>query len=325
MTGLLAIVPVDDGEVCVGGLEAIAEANGRCILIGSRTESALETVFDRATEVSLIEAGPFQPAAWSQVLTNSSFLGVVDFASEADQPVIILPGSPDGRHLAPRIAHLLDWPLVSGATQVDRRRAIVASNDGQLEHDVILGRPAVVVLQPGIGGPVDDSGSDDVIVVEETLRLEAGNDAELIELLAADPATIDLAEAKRVVAGGAGVGSSASLDLLGTIGLALGASLGATRVLSDAGWIAHSRQIGTTGTEIDPEVYLAVGISGAVQHLMGIGDPTHVIAVNTDASCPMMTRANLAIVTDAPAYLIELAKRLGIDQQGIQEQGVAHE
>ncbi len=135
----------------------------------------------------------------------------------------------------------------------------------------------------------------------------------MLELLPADPATIDLAEAKRVVAGGAGLGSAASLDLLGKVGLALGAGLGATRVLSDAGWISHARQIGTTGTEIDPEVYLAVGISGAVQHIMGIGDPEHVISVNTDASCPMMARADLAIVTDAPAFVAEMAKRLGVE------------
>ncbi len=311
MNSLVAIVPIDDGNVGVGGEEAIAEAGGRCILIGTRTEAALESVFAIATEVSLIEAGPYRPAAWAQVLTTSSFLGVVESSAEVDQPVIIVPGSADGRHLAPRIAHLLDWPLVSGAVQVDARRAIVAGNDGLLEHDVILSRPAVVVLQPGVRG-VPDDGTDDVIVIEETLRLEPSTDAELIEVIPADPATIDLAEAKRVVAGGAGLGSAASLELLGEIGLALGASLGATRVLSDAGWIGHHRQIGTTGTEIDPEVYLAVGISGAVQHIMGIGDPDHVIAVNTDASCPMMSRADLAIVTDAPAYLIELAKRLGV-------------
>ncbi len=310
MTGLVAIVPVDDGQVCVGGDEAIAEAGGRCLLIGQGTEAALQDLVGLATEVTLIEAGSFQPAAWAGVLADSSFI-------EADEPVIIIPGSPDGRHLAPRLAHLLGLPLVNGAVQIDERRAVVASFDAQLEHDVILGRAAVVVLQPGVRGVPDAAGdaaagNDTMVVVEEHLRLAPGNDAELIEMLPADPATIDLAEAKRVVAGGAGLGSQANLELLGEVGLSLGASLGATRVLSDAGWISHSRQIGTTGTEIDPDLYVAVGISGAVQHIMGIGDPTHVISVNTDASCPMMTRADLAIVTDAPAYLTELAARLGL-------------
>ncbi len=320
MRPVVAIVPVDDGQLCVGGDEAIAEAGGRCLLIGDGTADALASVFGLATEVGLIEAGPFRPAAWASVLADSSFIGVMQFVDEADQPVVIVPGSPDGRHLAPRLAHMLGWPLVHGAVRVDGRRAIVAEFDGQTEHDVILGEPAIVVMQPGVRGvPHDSAGAavaettDDLIVVEEALRLTDSADAEMLDLLPADPATIDLAEAKRVVAGGAGLGSAASLDLLGKVGLALGAGLGATRVLSDAGWISHARQIGTTGTEIDPEVYLAVGISGAVQHIMGIGDPEHVISVNTDASCPMMARADLAIVTDAPAFVAEMAKRLGVE------------
>ena len=103
------------------------------------------------------------------------------------------------------------------------------------------------------------------------------------------------------------------MALLGRVGLALGCSAGGTRVITDWGWLPFERQIGTTGVTVHPELYLAFGISGAVQHVAGLGDPDHVIAVNTDASCPMMSVADLAIVTDAPALVAELALRLGVD------------
>ncbi len=300
MSALVAVVPVDAGELAVGGDEVIAEAGGRCVLIGSGVESAVAAVAGLATEVVPIEIGPFLPASWADALA-----GVLDH----EEATLVLPGSPDGRDLAPRLAHLLDRPLVSGAVRVDDRRAVVVAHGG-VERDVVLRRPAVVVMLTGVRA-VEFGDDLDLISIDVSFSVSDDvTDAEILEILPADPATIDLAEARRVVAGGAGLGSAAALDRLGEVGLALGASLGATRVLTDAGWIAHTRQIGTTGVEIDPVFYLAVGISGAVQHLMGIGDPEHVIAVNTDPSCPMMNRADLALVTDAPAFVEALAQLL---------------
>jgi len=97
---------------------------------------------------------------------------------------------------------------------------------------------------------------------------------------------------------------------LGDVAAALDASMGATRVITDRGWIEHSRQIGTTGVVVDPQLYLAFGISGAVQHTAGLGDPSHIISVNTDRYCPMMELADLAVVADANETLDALAELL---------------
>ena len=129
-------------------------------------------------------------------------------------------------------------------------------------------------------------------------------------VLPPDPATIDLAEATRIVGGGAGLDGPARMTQLGRVGAALGASTGATRVLTDRGWAAHERQIGTTGVVVNPRLYLAFGISGAVQHTSGLGNPDHVISVNTDGHCPMMQLADLAIIGDANAVLDELERVL---------------
>ena len=82
---------------------------------------------------------------------------------------------------------------------------------------------------------------------------------------------------------------------------------------TDAGWIGYERQIGTTGVAIDPELYVAFGISGASQHVGGLGAPRHVVSVNTDQSSPMTAMADLGLVTDAGALLRELARRLGVE------------
>ncbi|MEZ5250702.1 MAG: FAD-binding protein [Ilumatobacteraceae bacterium] len=99
---------------------------------------------------------------------------------------------------------------------------------------------------------------------------------------------------------------AAQFDQLAALGARLGASVGATRVITDRGWIGHERQIGTTGVVVDPDLYLAFGISGAVQHTSGLGHPDHVVSVNTDAHCPMMQLADLAVVADANEVLTEL-------------------
>jgi electron transfer flavoprotein alpha subunit len=131
-------------------------------------------------------------------------------------------------------------------------------------------------------------------------------DAHVERVLAPDAATIDLAEAGRIVGGGAGLSSSARFEQLAELGDRLGASVGATRVITDRGWVGHERQIGTTGVVVAPELYLAFGISGAVQHTSGLGHPDHVISVNVDAHCPMMQLADLGVVADANEVLTEL-------------------
>jgi electron transfer flavoprotein alpha subunit len=147
-------------------------------------------------------------------------------------------------------------------------------------------------------------------------------DVEVLEVLEPDPATMDLGEARRVLGGGAGlvarsgalagVAPAAAFALLAGVAAALGASAGATRVVTDAGWMGYDRQIGTTGVTLDPELYIAFGVSGAKQHTGGLGAPRHVVSVNTDASCPMTAMADLGLVTDAGALLVELARRLGV-------------
>jgi electron transfer flavoprotein alpha subunit len=159
------------------------------------------------------------------------------------------------------------------------------------------------------------------VVFTDLLALEwpDSTDVEVLEVLPPDPATMDLAEAPRIIGGGAGLmaeDAQARFVQLAAVGEAIGASMGATRVVTDAGWVGHERQIGTTGVAVDPDLYLAFGISGAVQHTAGLGHPDHIVSVNVDQHCPMMAMADLAVVADAPAVLAALAERLGVVASG---------
>jgi electron transfer flavoprotein alpha subunit len=255
-----------------------------------------------------------------------------------DETLVVLPSSPDGRDLAPRLAAATGRPLVARALSTDDDgqsvRASVARIDDRVLIPVEVHGPAVVTLAvsgrhaphvgdgdaaPGghleelsfaFGGGVPDGPCDD----------GPGGDPDLIELLEPDLRTMDLADATRVVAGGAGL--VAGLDdlratevftLLGTVAAALGGSAGATRVATDAGWTGYERQIGTTGVTVDPDLYVALGVSGAAQHTGGLGAPRHVVSVNIDPSCPMTAMADLGLVTDAGELLAELGRRLDVD------------
>ncbi len=297
---MIALVPVRDGTLPVGADEAIAEAGGRAALIGEGTRAAAEQA-RTARELVAWEAGAFRPAAWARALAGRLY----------DEPVVLLPAAPDGRDLAPRLAHAMGRPLLAGAVAVREDRATLVCYGGLLMQDVTVDDRVVATLQPGVRGIArDELVSQPPAVEAEWLELTEVHDPELLELLSADPETIDLAEAPRVMAGGHGLGSADAFADLADVARLLGASLGATRVATDAGWAPFERQIGTTGVAIDPELYIAMGISGAVQHTAGLGRPSHVVSVNLDLSCPMMEMADLAIVAEARGLLAELRVRL---------------
>ena len=322
--GAVAVVFARDGRLPVGSAEAVAEAGGRALVIGSGAEAAARAV-PGLVHARWAETGPgFRPGALARLLAPVL----------ASETLVVLPASPDGRDLAPRVAAATDRPLVARALAAavhedgtGRRvvHASVARVDDRVLVPVEVHGPAVVTLAVG-GRPAvhGDSAPLDAVVEELVMAHERAEDRaepELVDLLAPDLRTMDLADATRVLAGGAGLVSglddrqaTGTFTLLTSVAAALGGSAGATRVATDAGWTGYERQIGTTGVTVDPDLYVALGVSGAAQHTGGLGTPRHVVSVNTDSSCPMTAMADLGLVTDAGALLAELARRLGVDR-----------
>jgi len=302
---MLAVVPVRDGVLPAGADETVAECDGRAVLAGSAPRA--DDLVGVARDVRLVELGPFAPARWADTL-----------AELVDDDVLVLPASPDGRDLAPRLAHRLGRPLLAGAMSVTPSFVRLVRGGGLELHDVPIDGPVVATLQPGVRGVATSEGFApsegfvrDIPAPSPRMTENPRMDADVVEVLPPDVATMDLAEAKRIFAGGAGLDASERLGQLATVAARVGATTGATRVVTDRGWTDHARQIGTTGVAVDPELYVAFAISGAVQHTAGLGDPDHIVCVNTDPHCPMMQMADLAVVSDANAVLDELEQRLG--------------
>jgi electron transfer flavoprotein alpha subunit len=298
----IAVVPVRAATLPAGAEETIAEAGGVVLLAGAGTAEAAVGLAVDAVSVAIAEIGEPAFGAWAAALAPVL----------AGYHAVLLPASADGRDLAPRLAAALDRPLLAGATWYRDGEVRIARHGGLLMDHVAADGPVVVTLQPGVRGTEPRRRGRPV---PEPVTVEPGgrHDAVVLEVTPPDPGTMDLAESKRIVAGGAGLRGPGDFRLLDRVAAALGASMGATRVVADLGWVAHERYIGTTGVAVNPDLYVALGISGAVQHVTGLGAPRHVVAVNTDPSCPMTALADLALVTDAPALLEELARRLGAE------------
>jgi electron transfer flavoprotein alpha subunit len=301
----LAVIVVRDGELPAGADETVAEAGGAALVLGSGTREAAGGL-DSASRAWLLERSSVAPGAVASTLAQ--VLSGVD--------MVLLPASADGRDLAPRLAAVMGRALLAGAVRCGPHEVELTRLDDRLSLRVAVDGPVVVTLRPGFRGKPEQVTLAEVTALALPAH-SAAPDAEIVEVLQPEPSTVDLAEARRILGGGAGLVPAgadgvAMMRLLADVAAALAASAGATRVVTDAGWMSYDRQIGTTGVAVSPELYVAFGISGAAQHVGGLGAPEHVVSVNTDPSCPMTLMADLGIVADASAVLAELAERLGV-------------
>jgi electron transfer flavoprotein alpha subunit len=302
---MIAVIPVRDGVAPAGADEAICEASGDALFIGSGTSQALENLPKVASNVWLAEA----EVNASQIIAAITLIGRLN-------ETVILPATPDGRDIAPHLAHALGRSLYAGAISITDNKVSVARHGGLSIADFQPTKAFVATLQIGIRG-VDTVSATPTISHVEIVPTTNTAQASVISVavMPPDASTMDLSEAPRIIGGGAGLESGERFVQLQNVAAALDASMGVTRVITDRGWADHERQIGTTGVVVDPNLYIAFGISGAVQHTSGLGQPEHIISVNTDAHCPMMQMADLAIVADANAVLEELAQLMNVNSE----------
>ena len=314
--GSVAVLVVRDGQLPTGAEECVAEAGGRAFLVGDGLDQALEELDGCLKEVWTLEwSGPWSPPAVAAVLIPS--------LRPAD--VVLTPATPDGRDLAPHLALGLERPLLAGVSSARSGRTTQDTHGGRSLTVTTTSGPIVATMMPGVRSvptskpvaplrhPVDTEGRHTVSPSTADGPGGTRRSPELVAIHPPDASTMDLSEATSILGGGAGLGGADDYELLARVAEALGASVGATRVVTDQGTLGHERQIGTTGVVVNPDRYVAFGISGAVQHTAGLGSPDLVVSVNTDSHAPMMAMADLALTADAPAVLRALARALGLE------------
>jgi electron transfer flavoprotein alpha subunit len=228
-----------------------------------------------------------------------------------DYATLVFPATATGRDLAPRVAAKLGLSCATDVTEVGVEdgkvvvtRPVYAGK--ALLRVRLLGTPAVLSVRPNVFTEGRKDGKTDV----ETVSVEVPSFTARVnvkEVKAAEAAALDVAEAPIIVSGGRGLKDPANFKLIEELAAAFGnAAVGASRAVVDAGWRDHAAQVGQTGKTVSPSLYIAVGISGAIQHLAGMRTAKVIVAINRDKDAPIFKVADYGIVGD----LFEIVPRL---------------
>jgi electron transfer flavoprotein alpha subunit len=239
-------------------------------------------------------------------------------AQKVDAGYVVATATAIGRDFAPRTAMRLDAGLVADITglKVDGGQVVITRPvyAGKAYVEMVSeATPQVITLRPKLFTPAESSPGATATVEAWDPQLPAGHvTTTLVEFAAKSGAAVDLTEADIIVSGGRGVGGPENFSVVEDLAAALGGVVGASRAAVDAGWRPHSDQVGQTGKVVNPELYVALGISGAIQHLAGMSNSKVIVAVNKDPEAPIFKVANYGIVGDlfkvAPALAEEIRK-----------------
>jgi electron transfer flavoprotein alpha subunit len=225
-------------------------------------------------------------------------------ASGAD--TVLFSNTPSGWDVAPRVAAGLDAAFVSDAFDAKEGPVFVRRVfNGKLDAEVApAGGKVVATVQPGAVAAFDGTGTGST----EKLTVDlSGLRAKFVETKVAAAKGVDLTKAEIIVSGGRGVGAPEKFaEVIQPLATALGGAMGASRPVVDAGWLPHEYQVGSSGQVVTPKLYIACGISGAIQHLVGMKGANYFIAINKDADAPIFEIAQLGVVGD----LFEIVPKL---------------
>jgi electron transfer flavoprotein alpha subunit len=291
---------------CVACAVAIDPAGADVVVLGSDTGAvAAEAAALLGVAGVLTVTNPANSPALASVLAPqiAHLAGAYDY--------VLAPSTTFGKDLLPRVAALLGAPQLSDIMTVvgprTFQRPIYAGN-ALVTLEVPAGIKVVATVRGASFKPVGSGTAAPVRAVDVPASLPGHT--RFVELRSGKTDRPDLQTARLVVSGGRGVGSAENFALLYQFAGRIGAAVGASRAAVDAGFVPNDMQVGQTGKIIAPELYMAFGISGAIQHLTGIKDAGTIVAVNKDAEAPIFEIADIGLVGDLFQIIPEIEKRL---------------
>lgn len=313
MANVWVFIEEDGGEPSSLGLELLTKARSlgdvTAIYLGEGGDETFSTVGQYGA-AQILHANPGDSLPAGPVAAALANL------VESQSPDLILFGQAyTDRDVAGRLAARLGASVLSNASDVEMTDGRVTTTheifggtqlakaevDGDGPYMVIV-RPKSFPAEPGDGGSPS--------ITEVDLPAVGRASATITEHHVEEREGPQLGDAAVIVSGGRGLGSAEAYDMIEKLAKQLGAATGATRAIVDAGWVPYAKQVGQTGKTVKPDVYIAAGISGAMQHLVGMKDSNTIIAINKDPDAPIFSVADLGVVGDVHNVLPKLLEAL---------------
>jgi electron transfer flavoprotein alpha subunit len=284
------------------------------LVIGHEPGRITESLRDKGMDKILIVDEP----ALSQAGPEAQAHVIAEVARQTAPRLLLVGYSLVGMELAPAIAAKLGAPAMTNCIDVElREESLLVTRplfDGTRHAQILLDKtvPAVVALQKGMTPPLQLAVKTAPV---ERFQVDLSNisfRSRLLEVIEEPPSAIDISKAELVVSVGRGIGEKEKIPMIQALADALGGVMGCSRPIVDVGWLPRDRQVGSSGKNVAPKVYIACGISGASQHLSGMSESRRIIAINKDANAPIFQVAHYGVVGDllnvVPA-LTEAAKK----------------
>jgi electron transfer flavoprotein alpha subunit len=311
MPGVLVFCEVQDGKLKKTSREALTVGNKLAQAAGGDLV-AFATDSSVAADAGRYGVKKLYAAKLDSYSTEIFTAAMQQIVNDVKPSVVLLGGTSNGRDLAPRLAARLDVGVASDVDRLEwtdgkvRARRPVYSGKAFATVDIV-GTPAIATTRPN-AFPAVEVGGGAAEVVE--VNVTAESKAKLTDTKAPEAGELSIAEADIIVSGGRGLKEGQNFSFIRDLAHAIGGAVGASRATVDAGWIDHQHQVGQTGRVVSPNLYIAAGVSGAIQHLAGMSSSKHIIAINKDPEAPIFRVADLGIVGDLFTILPALTEEV---------------
>ena len=285
------------------------------VLLGENVENIAKDLVAHGADRVLLANSPLL----KNYTTDGYTKVICDLVNERKPEILFIGASNIGRDLGPRVAARLSTGLTADCTSLE----VDAENNNLLMTRPAFGgnlmativctehRPQMATVRPGVFEKLPCNADAKGVIEEVQMELtESDIRTKVEEIVKSVKDIMDISEAKVLVAGGRGVGSKENFAQLNELAEVLGGSVAASRAAIDNGWVDKALQVGQTGKTVRPNLYIACGISGAIQHLAGMQDSDYIIAINKDESAPMMQAADLALAGDLNKIIPELIAQI---------------
>jgi len=284
------------------------------LLLGSQVSAMADTLIKHgADRVYLVEHSALKD------YRTIAYTEVIEELVNKNKPNILLLGATHlGRDLAPRVSRRVGVGLTADCTEltIDPEEGILLQTRPAFGGNVMAtitnrySRPQMATVRPGVMEPKPKPKNKGDVINYEVSLSEERIGSKVLEVVREEKKGFNLADAKVIVAGGRGIGEAEGFRVIEALAAALGGEVAGTRVAVEEGWIPSDRQVGQTGQSVRPELYIACGISGAIQHRAGMMNSRYIIAINKDPRAPIFQVADWGIVGDLHDVVPEMIRQL---------------